>query len=177
MTINYFTQMIIAAFFFMLFSFCAWYEGSEILDNSWEWKHSTYFSEHVIDADDISDLDHFVYAAKFRPLFPVLMILTASYIIILTGHRLFKKSITKKAVFLSGFGALFLFASGIVSNSPTIGGYLSSHIFDRRNALDSCGGPMLLLVAKRVQDRKIRFPGCQERQLFICQQTSGMDTN
>ncbi|WP_340372251.1 DUF4306 domain-containing protein [Peribacillus sp. FSL E2-0218] len=140
MTINYFTQMIIAAFFFMLFSFCAWYEGSEILDNSWEWKHSTYFSEHVIDADDISDLDHFVYAAKFRPLFPVLMILTASYIIILTGHRLFKKSITKKAVFLSGFGALFLFASGIVSNSPTIGGGIFQAIF-------LIGGMLLILAA------------------------------
>ncbi|MGE7879249.1 DUF4306 domain-containing protein [Peribacillus muralis] len=141
MTFNYASQFIMAALFFILFSFCSWYEGSEILDNPREWKHSTYFSgDHVIDAHAISDLDYFVYAAKFRPMFPVLMTLTASYISLLTGYRFFKSSIAKKTLFLSGFGVLFLFAGGIVSNSPTIGGGIFQAIF-------LMGGLLLILAA------------------------------
>ncbi len=70
LTFNNFSQMIIAALFFMVFTFCTWYEGSEILDRPWEWKHSTHFThindEQAIEADDISNFDHFVYARKIQ---------------------------------------------------------------------------------------------------------------
>jgi hypothetical protein len=124
--------MIIAALFFIVFTFCAWYEGSEILD-SWEWKYSTLFThvsdEQAIDAVDISNFDHFVYAAKFKPLFPFLMVLAASYLIILTGYILFQRRCKKMALFLLGFGVLFLFSSGFVSNSPTVGGNIFQAFF------------------------------------------------
>ncbi|MFE5431117.1 YjdJ family protein [Peribacillus simplex] len=133
MTFNNFLQMIIAAFFLLLFSFCTWYEGSEILDNPWEWKYSTHFSQmlndQVMDDQDISNFDYFVYAAKFKPLFPFLMVLAASYLIILTGYILFKRSIKKMALFLLGLGVLFLLSTGFVSNSPTVGGNIFQAFF------------------------------------------------
>ncbi|MEB2629989.1 MULTISPECIES: DUF4306 domain-containing protein [Peribacillus] len=133
MTFNHFLQMIIAALFFMVFTFCTWYEGSEIVDKPWEWKYSTLFThvndEQAIDAVDISNFDHFVYAAKFKPLFPLLMVLAASYIIILSGYILFKRRIKKMALFLLGFGVLFLFSSGFVSHSPTVGGNIFQAFF------------------------------------------------
>jgi len=133
LTFNHFLQMIIAALFFMVFTFCTWYEGSEILDRPWEWKYSTHFThvndEQAIDAVDISNFDHFVYAAKFKPLFPLLMVLAAAYIIILSGYILFKRRIKNMALFLLGFGVLFLFSSGFVSHSPTVGGNIFQAFF------------------------------------------------
>ncbi|MGG4266244.1 YjdJ family protein [Peribacillus simplex] len=130
---KYFDQSIIAGFFLLLFSFCTWYEGSEILDDSREWKYSAHFSQmlndQVVDDQDISNLDYFVYAAKFKPVFPVLMVLTSSYLIILTGYALFKRSSKKTALFLVGYGVFFLILSGIVSNSPTVGGNIFQAIF------------------------------------------------
>ena len=133
MTFNNLLQMIIAAFFLMVFTFCTWYEGSEIMDRPWEWKYSTHFTQvkdvQAMEAKDISNLDHFVYAAKFRPLFPFLMVLAASYLIILTGYILFKRSIKKMALFLLGLGVLFLLSTGFVSNSPTVGGNIFTAFF------------------------------------------------
>ena len=58
----------------------AWYEGSAILDNPWEWKYSTPFSRllngEVHNNSDISQLDYFIYAAKFHPTFPVIMVIS-----------------------------------------------------------------------------------------------------
>ncbi|MDP1419522.1 DUF4306 domain-containing protein [Peribacillus simplex] len=133
MTFNNYLQMTIVALFFMVFTFCTWYEGSEILDRPWEWKYSTHFTpvndDQAMDADDISSFDHFVYAAKFKPLFPFLMVITAFYLIILTGFILFKRSIKKMALFLLGLGILFLLSSGFVSNSPTVGGNIFQAFF------------------------------------------------
>ncbi|MEC1397876.1 DUF4306 domain-containing protein [Peribacillus simplex] len=133
MTFNKFLQMIIAALFLMVFTFCTWYEGSEILDRPWEWGYSTHFTQvnadQAMDTDDISNFDYLVYAAKFKPLFPFLMVLAASYLIILTGYILFKRSIKKMALFLLGLGILFLLSSGFVSNSPTVGGNIFQSFF------------------------------------------------
>lgn len=119
LSFNNFLQMIIAALFLMVFTFCTWYEGSEIMDRPWEWKYSTHFTQvnddQALDANDISNFDHFVYAAKFKPLFPFLMVLAASYLIILTGYILFKRRIKKMALFLLGLGILFLLSTGFVS--------------------------------------------------------------
>ncbi|MFE4429687.1 YjdJ family protein [Peribacillus butanolivorans] len=130
---KYIFQIVIATLFLLFFTFCTWYEGSEILDNPWEWKYSAHFSQmlndQVVDSNDISDLDYFVYAAKFKPLFPSLMTITALYIIILLGSMLFKRSAKKKALFLSGLGVLLLLLSRLVSNSPTAGGSFFNTFF------------------------------------------------
>lgn len=95
----------------MVFSFCPWFEGSEILDEPWKWKYSAHFSQvsddEVMDAHDISNLDHFVYAAKFKPLFPFLMALTASYIIILRVIPYSKEALKKQHYFCLDLGSFF----------------------------------------------------------------------
>lgn len=115
-------QGIVAMLFLLLFTFCAWYEGSEILDRSGEWKYSTPFSEEVEDSKDISNLDHFVYAAKFRPMFPALMMGMLLYLIMLSGLRVCKGNHNKTASFLTGLGVLVVLLSGLVWESPTVGG-------------------------------------------------------
>lgn len=121
-------QGIVATLFLLIFTFCAWYEGSEILDNPWEWEYSTPFSEKVEESKDISNLDYLVYAAKFRPMFPALMMVTLLYLVTLTGFRICKGSQNKLAFFLTGLGVLALPLSGLVWNSPTVGGNLFQSI-------------------------------------------------
>ncbi|MFD6441019.1 YjdJ family protein [Peribacillus sp. NPDC060186] len=130
---KYIFQLISATLFLLFFTFCTWYEGSEILDNPWEWEYSTYFSQmlndQVVEENDISSLDYFVYAAKFKPLFPSLMIITALYIIILSGLNLYKRSAKKIALFLSVLGVILLILSSLVTNSPTAGGSFFNAFF------------------------------------------------
>ena len=85
-----------AASFFLLFSTAvAWYEGSTILDNSLEWQYSTPFTQLlygvVNNPSDISQLDYFVYAAKFQPTFPIIMVLSSLYLLILIGYSILKQ--------------------------------------------------------------------------------------
>lgn len=62
----------------------SWYEGSGIIDNPLEWKYSTpvsqIFNIEINNGQDISQLDYFVYAAKFQPFFPAIMIVSVLYI-------------------------------------------------------------------------------------------------
>lgn len=130
---KYYVQFGIGMFFFLLLTVATWYEGSELLENPLEWKHSTYFSHmsnnEVTDAKDISQLDFFVYAAKFKPIFPVLMIMNALYLIILLGCLFFKKSKKKIFVFLLIIGGLLLFLNRQLSNTSTVGGEIFNNIF------------------------------------------------
>ena len=102
-----------------------WYEGSTILEKPWEWKHTAIFSQmakgQVENLNDILPIDHFVYASKFAPTFPILMLLSGTYFFILTGFILLKRNDKIFTYFLSCIGVLFLSLSVFVSNSPTIG--------------------------------------------------------
>lgn len=78
----------------------AWYEGSEIIDNSLEWKYSTPFSRlfniEIVNGQDISQLDYFVYAAKFQPFFPMIMTVSVIYIftVLIFFHLSTKSSVS-----------------------------------------------------------------------------------
>lgn len=69
----------------------AWYEGSSIVDDPFEWKYSVkftnYFKGEISDYHEISQLDYFIYAAKFYPLFPILMAVSSCFIIILLMYK------------------------------------------------------------------------------------------
>ncbi|MDL4839489.1 DUF4306 domain-containing protein [Aquibacillus rhizosphaerae] len=75
---KYIIQYLLALIVLFLSSLAAWYEGSAIRDNPWEWNNSTFFSTllngEIKDTADISQLDHFIYAAKFSPIFPILIV-------------------------------------------------------------------------------------------------------
>lgn len=117
-------QSTIALMAFIISALASWYEGSAILEVPWEWKHTAIFSEMVNgpvkQASDILPIDYFVYAAKFLPTFPLIMLLSVMYLLILIGYIL-KRNDKIFSYFLTSIGALFLVLSGFVSNSPTIG--------------------------------------------------------
>jgi len=77
-------QLVIGFVTLLMSTAISWYEGSEIIDDSLEWKYSTPFSQlfniEINNGQDISRLDYFVYAAKFQPLFPTIMIVSVLYI-------------------------------------------------------------------------------------------------
>lgn len=110
---------------FIISALASWYEGSTLLEVSWEWKHTAIFSEMVNgpvkQASDILPIDYFVYAAKFLATFPLIMLLSVTYLLILIGYILLKRKDKVFSYFLTSVGVLFLVLSGFVSNSPTIG--------------------------------------------------------
>ncbi|MEI2663178.1 YjdJ family protein [Rossellomorea sp. LJF3] len=105
MSIRYWSQVGIGLLVFGFSTLVSWYEGSALLDHSWEWRYSAPFSEmvhgRVTGSNDIVALDFFVYAAKFSPLYPGVMITSASYLFILIGFGLLNKQV-------SGFPSLYL---------------------------------------------------------------------
>lgn len=124
-----FIQLGVALVIFLVSFLFSWYEGSAILQDPWEWKYSTPFSHmlhgEVAKANDISLLDHFVYAAKFHPLYPALMLLSGVYLLILIGWRLFGKRSSKGLLgYITTIGTLLLLLSIIMFNAYTSGGKL-----------------------------------------------------
>lgn len=121
------------AFIFLLISTVAgWYEGSALLDNPWEWKYSTPFSQlfygEVQSSSDISKLDYFVYSAKFQPTFPVIMVLSSLYLLILIGYYFLKRQYKWFAYFLYFLSGGLLLFSYYIYNSPTLGGQIFFYI-------------------------------------------------
>ncbi|PFG06346.1 YjdJ family protein [Bacillus sp. es.034] len=124
MSIKYWSQIGIGLLVLGFSTLVSWYEGSALLDHSWEWRYSAPFSEmvhgSVTGSSDIVALDFFVYAAKFTPLYPGMMIISTSYLFILIGFRLFKQ--TGFRIFLALLGAIYITLGVIISSSPTAGG-------------------------------------------------------
>ena len=78
-------QFGIASILLLISTVCALYEGSAIVDHPREWKYSTPFSQflygEVNSNSSISQLDYFIYAVKFQPTFPVIMVISSLLII------------------------------------------------------------------------------------------------
>jgi hypothetical protein len=124
----------VLSFMILVFStFASWYEGSELRDKPWEWKHSAFFSKvfngEVTESSDISQLDHFIYAAKFKPIFPMLMMFSLTYIFILSGYLLLKHNTKKLVVFHFCLGIMFFSLGAMVSDSPAVGGKYFTSLF------------------------------------------------
>ncbi|MEH7413847.1 YjdJ family protein [Neobacillus drentensis] len=72
-------------------TFVAWYEGSNLVNDPFEWKYTAKVTHsikgEITDYHQINQLDYFIYAAKFHPLFPILMLVSASIIIILIMYK------------------------------------------------------------------------------------------
>lgn len=114
---------------FLMFSMLAtWYEGSEILDRPFEWKFSTPFSGQVLNTSEISQLDYFVYAIKFKPTFPAIAVLSCIYLIIVVGFYAFNKRKGIFTSFLSIIAALLLGVGWHLFSSTTKGAQIISYI-------------------------------------------------
>jgi len=88
-------QFCIASGVFLFAFLAAWYEGSVLLNRPSEWRNSTPITQwlvgHVHESSDILLWDFFVYAAQYRPTFPMIMTVSGLYLLILIGNLLFKK--------------------------------------------------------------------------------------
>ncbi|MGE7837403.1 YjdJ family protein [Viridibacillus arvi] len=124
--LRFFIQFVVVFLLFIFSTFFAWYEGSTILENPWEWKYSTPFSQllnrEILNASDISQLDYFIYAAKFQPTFPVIMVISSLYLLILIGYYSFKKKYKWFAYYLFFLGGGLSLLSYIIYHSTTLGG-------------------------------------------------------
>lgn len=123
---KYMLQLIIGFFTLAISTFIAWYEGSAIIEKSWEWKYSTPFTElfniEITNGREISQLDYFVYAAKFQPFFPAIMIVSVLYILGVVSYYLIKHHFKWVICLLGLTGCICILLSGLIINSPTIGG-------------------------------------------------------
>lgn len=119
-------HIIIGLFILTISTFFAWYEGSAITDINWEWKYSTPFSNlfniEIVNGHDINQLDYFIYAAKFQPLFPVIMLISIFYIYIVAGHYLITYQPKWGLIFWGLISCVILLFGSFVFNSSTVGG-------------------------------------------------------
>ncbi|MCA1062681.1 YjdJ family protein [Rossellomorea sp. AcN35-11] len=131
MSVKYWSQVGVGLLVFGFSSLFSWYEGSALLDDPWEWKYSTPFSQMIHGTvsmgEKIVEVDFFVYAAKFSPLFPSIMLLSASYLLVLFGYRLFKHPVF--SLYLCMFGIMYLLISATIASSPTTGGDILFWLF------------------------------------------------
>ena len=117
-------QLSINLMFFLFSLACAFYEGSEILLHPGDWEYSTYFSkffnDDTINENNISKLDYFIYAIKFRPLFPLIMFFSGLYLLILLGYHLLRNFIIY-SVYLIIIATVLIGLTILMSNSPSNG--------------------------------------------------------
>lgn len=122
-----------ALLFFAVAAFFSLYEGSQLDDVSWEWPHSAVFTNwlngEVTSADDILAVDYLVYAAKFEPLFPVVMFVSGLIVFFQLSLWVFKAKKTALTLFMMAAALVLLVLSGILSSSPTDGLALFSNLF------------------------------------------------
>lgn len=121
------------ALIILLFSILGtWYEGSEILDRNSEWKYSTPFTQlfygGVYNSNDISRLDYFVYAAKFKPINPILMLMSSVYLLTLFAYLILKRNVKWFSWFTISLGILLLLFSKALYSSPTIGAQMIFYV-------------------------------------------------
>src|SRR5690606_254741 len=119
--------------FFAVATFFSLYEGSQLDDISWEWPYSAVFtnwlSGGVTSADDILTIDYLVYAAKFEPLFPLIMFVSGMILFLQLSFWIFRRKKATLSVFLLLCAIALLVLSGALMASPTAGLELFSRVF------------------------------------------------
>lgn len=143
---KYVLQLMIGFLFFVFSTIIAWYEGSAIIENSFDWKYSTPFSKllniEITNGHDISQLDYFVYAAKFQPLFPSIMMFSALYmlVVLIVLLQRFKQRV---AIAVSTtIGLLLVGICGLLVKAQVIGG----PVLFRISLLSACSFLAIALI-------------------------------
>ncbi|CAG9611299.1 hypothetical protein BACCIP111899_00471 [Bacillus rhizoplanae] len=95
MKIRYMVQFGVALIFFIVSAIISWYEGSNLIEDSFDWKYSAkftnYFKGPVSDYHDIMQIDFFVYAAKFYPIPVIIMVTSFGYLVLLSLYIVLKR--------------------------------------------------------------------------------------
>ncbi|WP_338452785.1 DUF4306 domain-containing protein [Niallia oryzisoli] len=118
---------------FLFSLLAAWYEGSAILVHPSEWQNSTPITQLIVGnvhvSSDISQWDFFIYAAKFRPTFPMIMTVSGLYLLLLLGNYIFKKVRKWFAYYLFLISGVLFLLSYFSFESLTDGGQKMFHLF------------------------------------------------
>ncbi|MDZ5713332.1 YjdJ family protein [Jeotgalibacillus haloalkalitolerans] len=151
------THLSVAITFLAVAAAGTWYEGSAIIDDPWEWAYSTPFSQllngEVLHAGQISQLDHFVYAAKFQPLLPIVMMISVLYIVLLIAYRTFRTDLKRWMMLLSLTAGMFIVAGVAIANSPTAGGNAFFYFFMGAGGLSLAGVIMCCYLLNRLKTK------------------------
>lgn len=114
----------LAFLFFLIATVTAWYEGSGLVDNTFEWKHTAVITSWLhngeVEQGNISQLDFFIYSIKFKPIFPIIMLVSMIYMIVALGHKFISKDRVLH-VFISSIGILLLVGATLLIGSPNAG--------------------------------------------------------
>ncbi|WKA60474.1 DUF4306 domain-containing protein [Planococcus shenhongbingii] len=125
--------LIVASLVFVFATLVSWYEGGQLRDISWEWEHtavfSNWFNGEVDRGSDIIVMDHFVYAAKFEPFFPLLMAVSLLFIVFRLALWLTNDRTLVRNIFFLFMAAASFSISGIFLDSPATGLKLFSVFF------------------------------------------------
>lgn len=117
-----------AASIVFLFSACAaWYEGSALLDHPSVWKNTTPFTRlfhgSVQSETDILQWDFFIYAAKYQPTYPMIMLVSGLYLLLFIGYYIFKRAKKWYAIYLFMLSGGLYILSYFHFDSPLGEGY------------------------------------------------------
>ncbi|MCA1322350.1 YjdJ family protein [Bacillus tianshenii] len=99
---------------FFISTFFSWYEGSDLVVRESRWDTTAILSNWIGEVNtkgDIYQLDYLIYAAKYKPLFPSIMIISLSILFLLTADKFLKSRQGLVVLILSG--ALF-FLAGLI---------------------------------------------------------------
>ncbi|EIM05381.1 hypothetical protein A1A1_16490 [Planococcus antarcticus DSM 14505] len=131
-----FRNMVLFIGAFVLFIFAtlvSWYEGGQLRYKSVEWEHTAFFSNWTNDgftnSENLLTIDHFVYAAKFEPLFPLLMAASFLWMVFQVAFWIFKRHRVANNTFLLFMAMTSFVMCPILFNSPTTGFKLFSLFF------------------------------------------------
>ena len=104
-------QLSVSLLFLFLSTLAALYEGSAIREDPFEWGWSTPFTllttDNLSHADQLSKFDYLIYAAKFQPFFPSIMLVCLIHLLILCTYLVTKNQM-KQILYLSSLVCLML---------------------------------------------------------------------
>ncbi|WP_169864886.1 DUF4306 domain-containing protein [Sutcliffiella halmapala] len=114
----------LACLFFVIATFASWYEGSDLVENPFEWENTAIITSWLHDGEiertNISQFDYFIYAVKFKPTFPIIMMISLVYILFKVG-QLFLKGIKQFSYFNVAVGLALIISALQLISSPTDG--------------------------------------------------------
>ncbi|MFP7494628.1 DUF4306 domain-containing protein [Terribacillus saccharophilus] len=122
---------ILAGFAFIFFLTLSLYEGSNLVEDVFEWPRSTPFT-HLLVSDpifpqDIVWLDFFVYAIKFYPVYPIMTLICATLLLFLTIQKLNSSRKWYSSILEILFGFLILYTSASFFTADSFGSTVFRH--------------------------------------------------
>lgn len=116
---------VLAGFAFIFFLLFSLYEGSNIVNDAFEWQRSTPFTHLLVSnpifPQDIVWLDFFVYAIKFYAVYPIMTLISAALLLGLTIRNMNKSK--KVYINISGIflGVITLYTSLAFFSAHSLG--------------------------------------------------------